>query len=474
MTDLDQDLLASIPAPALRICVQGDALRRHHALWQQRNPLAEIMPAPDTELGAAILAAATIEADPAGSIQSVAARLAPMGTLALFAEGAEPAAALARLRPLAAQAGLQFERQLDRESYGILRFVRTEQPPIRLAISALPLSPVDGTLNEGCARVRIHEPFAQLSSLPFVQCRCVPGFDIPEVVDRDAANLLIVQRPGLFNQHDFATRALADDWITIVEWDDLPSLDTPMDVEFRKIFTGCFHALQVSTPELAGRMRPFNPEVGVFGNHLPRIRPVPQKPSRQPGQPVRILFAAANREAGWGEIVRAGREVLAAYGDRVETVVVADRPFYDQLQPPNGRFRPLLAYADYVAELEQADIVLLPLADTVFDRCKTDLKFIECAEAGAVVLASPIVYAAAVKQNETGMLYRNVHEFRNSLRTLIEDGATRERLAANAHRYVAERRALANQIQRQHDWYRSLVARKTALDRQVRERVGLE
>lgn len=473
MTPFEQTLLEAVPAPARRILVVGEALLRHRALWEQRNPLAAIAAEPAPGLDAAILEPAALGAAPAAAIEAIAGNLAPMGTLALFAAGPDHAAALAPLRAMAVRCGLKFDRLVEAASHGIVRFVHADQAPTPLHISALPLSPVPGTLNEGCARVRIHEPFEQLSSLPFVHCRSVPGVDIPEIVDRDAANLLIVQRPGLFNQEDFARRALADNWITIVEWDDLPSLDTPMDVEFRKLFTGCFHALQVTTPELAGRMRPFNPEVGVFGNHLPRIRPRPPKPSRRDGQPVRVLFAAANREAGWSEIVRAGREVLALYGDQVQTVVVADRPFFDQLQAPNGLFRPLLPYADYVAELEQADIVLLPLADTVFDRCKTDLKFIECAEAGAVVLASPIVYAGSVKSGETGMLYRNAYEFRQNLRTLIEDRNARERLAANAHRHVTEHRALANHIQRQADWYRSLVARKAELDRQVRERVGL-
>lgn len=469
MTPLEQTLLEAVPAPALRILVVGDALLRHRALWEQRNPLAAIATAAGAGCEAALLDIDALGEEPAATIDAAAAILAPMGTLALVATAPDKVGALQSLEPLLAPSGLLFDRRVAAETHGILRFVRAEQAPSQLRIAALPLRPMPNQLDEAAARARIRKPFEQLTSLPGIRCRVAPGVDIPEVTDPDAANLLIVQRPYIFNHLEFVSRALADNWITIVEMDDFPGLGSDLDIELRRIFLGAFHALQVSTPELAGRLRPFNPEVAVFGNHLPRIRPLPAKR----GQPVRLLFAAINREAGWSEIARACRETLAEYGDRVEMVVVADRAFYDQLRPPNGIFRPLLSYDDYVAELEKADIALLPLGDTVFDRCKTDLKFIECAEAGAVVLASPIVYAGSVKPGETGLLYRNAYEFRQHLRTLIDDPATRARLARNAHRYVSEHRALANQIQRQAEWYRSLVARKEELDRLVRERVGL-
>src|SRR5262249_45019552 len=116
---------------------------------------------------------------------------------------------------------------------------------------------------------------------------------------------------------------------------------------------------------------------------------------------------------------------------------------------------------------------LLPLADTPFDRCKSDLKFIECAAAGSVVLASRIVYGDTVRPGKTGFVYRNLDEFRRHLRTLIDDPAVRQQVAANAHRYVRERRVLAHHVRRRYDWYLALGARRPELEQAVRQRLGL-
>lgn len=132
----------------------------------------------------------------------------------------------------------------------------------------------------------------------------------------------------------------------------------------------------------------------------------------------------------------------------------------------------MLSYAAYREELAKADVVLLPLADTAFDRCKTDLKFLECAEAGAVALASQVVYGETERSGETGFVYRNKYEFRKQLQTLLDEPQTRQRLAAAAHCYVREQRALANQVERLHEWCLSLVERREELNRQLKQRLG--
>ena len=474
MSDLDRDLLEAIPAYARRILVIGPDLLKHRGLWELRNPLARLeagLPAGSEKTEAMLLSVDALGSDTAPAIVQAVEHLAPGGTLALFAASYDGATALATATGLLRERGLVTERLIGGTAggHGILRFQRRDGAVPELRIRANPFAFDADPMRQSVVRVRLREPLEQLNSIPGVRCQVGTKHAIPPVTEPDAANILIFQR-FLFDGPAAVMRATRGQrYITIAELDDEPGRFIKTTPEHTRNTLARHHAVQTSSAELADFIRQFNPEVGVFGNHLPRIRPFTPKP---PGEAVRILFAAVNRESGWREIIQAYRAAVAGLGDRVTTIVVGDRKFFDELQPLNSEFHPTLPYPDYVAELERSDIALLPLANTSFDRKKTDLKFIECAEAGTVVLASNVLYAASVRPGKTGMLYRNADEFRRHLRTLIDEPARRQALAEAAHRYVREQRALANHVRRQYEWYLSLVERRDALEQAIRERVG--
>lgn len=475
MSDLNAGLLEAVPAPARRILVIGADLLRHRPLWEMRNPLAgiEVDPAAAGQsVEAAILSLDDAGDDPAAVVSQVASCLAPGGTMALFTAAYDKAAAIPKLTALLAERGLPVDRMIGGQApgaAGILRFQRGPGPAQQLRILGNPFNYDPEPMRQSVVRVRLREPLEQLNSLPGVRCRVGTRHAVPPVDEPEAANFLIFQR-FFFSDPAAVMRATGgQNYITVAEVDDEPGRISRASIDHIRNNLTRHHAIQTSSPELAEQLRQFNPEVGVFGNHLPRIRPFRPK---TPGPSVRIILAAVNRESGWQEIVQAYRTMVAAYGDRVTTIVVGDQKFFDALQPLNSQFRPTLPYPDYLTELESSDIALLPLSNSTFDRRKTDLKFIECAEAGTVVLASNILYAATVRPGKTGFLYRTVDEFKRHLRTLIEDATGRRALAQAAHRYVCEQRALANHVRRQYEWYLSLVERRAALEQATRERVA--
>ena len=105
----------------------------------------------------------------------------------------------------------------------------------------------------------------------------------------------------------------------------------------------------------------------------------------------------------------------------------------------------------------------MPLEDTLFNRCKSDLKFLEASACGAVALASPVVYGGSIRNWDTGVIFASPGEFAGALARLIEDAALRRRLSQQAYRYVAEERQLDGQTALRAQWYRSLVARRREL-----------
>ena len=130
-----------------------------------------------------------------------------------------------------------------------------------------------------------------------------------------------------------------------------------------------------------------------------------------------------------------------------------------------------MPYETYQSVLHTADISLLPLHNTEFNRTKSDLKFIESAAHGAVVLASPTVYERTVVDGCTGCIYHTPEEFAEKLQHLIEDKVYRHAIAAAAWQYVKDHRLLSQHYLERAEAYRWIIAHHEELDRELGERL---
>lgn len=283
--------------------------------------------------------------------------------------------------------------------------------------------------------------------------------------------------------------------LILAEMDDNPMLwmKQPDERKYSIDFMGV-HGVQVSTEPLAELVRQYNPHVKVFRNHLPELPEARDYASEAAGAlaklgrpqeaydeaPVTVFFGALNRDKDWQDIMPALNDAARRYGERLRFLVLADKGFFDALQTPHkqflgrqdyyeGRYVP---YAVYQKALHAADISLLPLHDTAFNRTKSDLKFIESAGHGAAVLASPTVYEDTLQDGRTGFLYRNPGEFAERLRLLIENRPRRLEMAAAAYAYVRSGRLLSQHYMERLAWYRELCARREELDRELAARLA--
>ncbi len=88
----------------------------------------------------------------------------------------------------------------------------------------------------------------------------------------------------------------------------------------------------------------------------------------------------------------------------------------------------------------QADINLAPLEDTLFNRAKSEIKWIESALVRVPTIASCVgSYEVMVEDGVTGILCENTAEswYRGMCR-LVEDAKLRKAIGENAHQYVME------------------------------------
>lgn len=330
-----------------------------------------------------------------------------------------------------------------------------------------------------CAFMRMIIPNSFYKTNPDIN---VVEMDLGKLWEQNALNfgepyILLFQRvlsKSLDGAVKLQNRLASFDALMIHEFDDWPERWNNEYNNTRYMdFVGC-HVVQTTTPLLADYFRQYNPYVLTFPNELCNL---PAKRNCIDKEHINIFFGAVNREDDWREIMPILNEAVVRYGEKIHFLVVADKLFYEKLHTPykrfigegvnNGRFVPYNVYED---TLHKADIALLPLKNTMFNRMKSDLKFIESAGHGAAVLASTVVYEHSIKDGKTGLLYSNLREFRYKLFQLIEKIEIRKKISDNAYNYVKHNRLMCQHYEERIEIYKELMMKKNKLeiDRQHR------
>jgi glycosyltransferase involved in cell wall biosynthesis len=161
---------------------------------------------------------------------------------------------------------------------------------------------------------------------------------------------------------------------------------------------------------------------------------------------------------GWAGGRRHDRdvEVMAAAWGRIASTYPAVRFVVQGWVPPVilehvGRDRlailPWMALEQYPSGLAQVDIACCAVADTPFNRAKSQIKAMEAAAAGSAVAASPF-YGGLVDNGSSGLIAERAEEWEDALSVLIEQHATRKMMAKRLLKTVERRHSLAGNLWR--------------------------
>ncbi len=322
-------------------------------------------------------------------------------------------------------------------------------------------------LDVGDGVYRFHTPSQALSRLPgvvVVDCdlnhRLLPalaeaadvlvlaGFDwdwFPLLEQRRAAGRLTV-----FEANDY--------YYDIQPWNPLSAkwLDRTIQDSFRQGMI-LADAVQTSSAELARRWRQRTERpVAVFANQLTDIPPLPPVPQR----PLTIGWGGSpGHFADWYQVAPLLEKWLLAHPD--VHLAVMNHEFartFIHLPAHRYRFVPFGSLAEYLRFVEGLDIGLAPLLPSGFNRCRSDVKFLEYASRGAAGIYTDLEpYRDSVVDGETGLLYRTPEELVQCLDRLAGDLALRRRIREQAYRHVSEQRRLEQHIGERLDFYRQLL-----------------
>ncbi len=332
----------------------------------------------------------------------------------------------------------------------------TRRRPTPLVVVAHVLKPVGG-VNE----VRIDLPLGGLATRPGVVTRIAQNPETP-ALPQDTPRIMLLHR-RLLNSPDapaYVDGFRKRGWLVVQEFDDDPA-HWPVIAQTNHFAFRGVHAVQTTTPRLEALFRAFNDEVGVFPNTVAEL---PEPANFADPRRLTLFLGALRREEDTAPFLPVLNEILAEADGRLAVEVLFDRSTFDALQTPHKRFGGILPYAEYRALMSRCEIAFLPLNDTPFNNFKSDLKFVEAGAHRLAVLASPVVYGAAVRDGETGLIIRSPEEMRIALRRFLARPEEARALGERARDWVRENRLLAGQVQARLDWYRSLWARRAELD----------
>lgn len=218
---------------------------------------------------------------------------------------------------------------------------------------------------------------------------------------------------------------------------------SPELLENLKVCAAAADLCTVSTEPLADVVRKHNPNVVVLPNQLPALAFVAD--GLQP--------TAAPWRIGWGG--------GASHADDVEEMVPALRQWFrrrpeDTFVNMGMLFESVLkatadrlvhrpwtdSLAEHYRRVSELDIGLAPLRPSLFNRSKSEIKFLEYAAVGAACVASRVgPYERVIGGDwpeEIGILVDRPHDWGSALRRL-SDPAERITIAANALAYARTR-----------------------------------
>lgn len=360
-----------------------------------------------------------------------------------------------KLEPALAAFGV--DRAAFRRRAAPLQYVfrATRRPVCRLHVDARMLPHIGGV-----SQVRVVEPLLALATVPGVTARLSLGHE-PPVGDFPGIKVALLHRQLLASETSIIEVAalLRAGYLVVADFDDHPDAFPIIAQTGHRAFRAV-HAVQTSSAALAAILRTVNPEVAVFANALPELAE-PRNfadPTR-----LRLFFGAFNRAADWAPIMPALNAVLQVARDRVHIDVVHDRAFFEALDTPNKGFTPTCDHATYLGILGGCDLALMPLEDTVFNRAKSDLKFVEASGCRVATLASEVVYGESIADGFNGLLFGDVAGFQRQLLRAIADPEAVRHIAGAARGMVGARRMLAGQLATRRAWYQSLWNRHDAL-----------
>lgn len=206
-------------------------------------------------------------------------------------------------------------------------------------------------------------------------------------------------------------------------------------------------AVTVSTEALKARLAGFGSRIHVFPNLLDeRLWGSEPAPRPERDGPVVIGYAGTGTHLADLQLVEEALVKLSAkWGDRVAFRFMGCATERLAALPGFSFLRFEMGYEAYARALPGAgiDVGVIPLVDNPFNRCKSDIKWLEYSACGIASVCSDLPPYSSVRSGETGLRVRNTPEdWFAALDRLVADARARRSMAERARAQVMAQRTM--------------------------------
>lgn len=221
----------------------------------------------------------------------------------------------------------------------------------------------------------------------------------------------------------------------------------------------------VSTNKLREALSQFNDEIFVLPNLLDdRIWSLKTPGKQSESGIVTVGYMGGNSHKPDLEFVLPILlEIAEKYHGRVNFNFYGIQPPAMLMEHAEVRWSPIKTfdYQEFASDFQQfeADIVIAPLGDNIFNRCKSGIKFLEYSALGIPGVYSNLEpYSSMVTQGENGLLATSQDDWKNSLCKLIEDPILRIRIGINAQECVRNNWLMSSNAELWREHYENIIS----------------
>jgi glycosyltransferase involved in cell wall biosynthesis len=232
----------------------------------------------------------------------------------------------------------------------------------------------------------------------------------------------------------------------------------------------------VSTEPIADFLRPFNPNIRVLPNYLAdsfwHLNP-PRRTEISQNEVIIGYIGSHTHLPDLNMIMQALVTILDRYGSGIALKFWGGKPPEELLTYSQVEWNPpISSYREFSSSLlnENIDILISPLAPSLFNQCKSPLKFLEYSAMGCpAVYSQGLPYNSVVKHGENGFLADSIDDWIRCLQALIESPTLRFQMAGKAQDTIKKDWLLSHHAKEWADAYHSVVRLQQTVSDDVQE-----
>lgn len=217
----------------------------------------------------------------------------------------------------------------------------------------------------------------------------------------------------------------------------------------------CADWVTVSTDPLKDILEPLNANISVLPNYIDEAD---WSFKRKKHDKVRIAWVWSPTHIPDMPIIEKALEQISKRDDVEIVIFGTELQIFKNVKTMNIKGVKYWDYPKLFME-EGIDISIAPLEDNDFNKCKSNIKWLESSMAGSAFIGSDVYpYSKSIKQGKTGYVCKGTGQWVKYMTWLIEDADKRKELVKNARKEIKEQ--TKKDIKKWQDFYKFLKTEK--------------